>query len=187
MRDRKRLPTTFGLSRYELDRLKQVSSDFGEAEQIADPDQLRTEFLQDMSAQVLSEEPSALKYLPAALRLMIDLPDSSQKSVGEVVLNEKIHIHMVRKVKDYAKKLSVSTTSAAEKDAATAIYYAAIANALVFKDARITRYSYKTLKDKFSSLCEKPWLPPEFIEIFKKACSFCQNEMAKKPPLYREK
>ena len=86
--------------------------------------------------------------------------------------NEKL----VEKIKDYSKKLVISAKSDAEHDAATAVYFAAIASALISHDRKITTFSYKSLDESFSRLTNEKWITEDIAELFSRACRVCRQK-----------
>jgi hypothetical protein len=73
----------------------------------------------------------------------------------------------------------VGLKSDARRPAATVIYYASIASALVHHGHRITRLSYETLQNGYKELMEKPWVPAELKSLFEKASGVCRKRMTK--------
>jgi len=82
---------------------------------------------------------------------------------------------VLEKIKQYAKESGTSTNSEDEKDVFLAVYYAAIASALVFHNEKITRHSYKGLERFFSSFTDKGWVLKEIKELFHGAQKHCRR------------
>ena len=70
----------------------------------------------------------------------------------------------------------MSAKSEAEHDAATAVYFAAIASALLFHDRKITTFSYKSLDESFSKLINEKWIVKDIAELFDRACRVCRQK-----------
>lgn len=49
-----------------------------------------------------------------------------------------------------------------------AIYYAAVAGALVFHDSKITEHSFERLERAFGMLIAKTWMASELVGLFEK-------------------
>jgi len=96
-------------------------------------------------------------------------------SFDRLLEDPKTDISALKQIKDFGKKLVEGAQSEVEHDAAAAIYYAAIASALVFHGRRITTLSYEDLTNSFSALLESSWLTPNLVRLFKKAHKFCQR------------
>jgi len=61
----------------------------------------------------------------------------------------------------------------------TVIYYLAIAAALVHRDVRITKLSYRRLKQSFAELSEYNWLPPDVKGLLSEAHQRCIRHIRK--------
>ena len=60
--------------------------------------------------------------------------------LGELLQDPKTEVAVLRKVKEYAKSLGGNAGSDVEKDVFLAVYFAAIAAAIIFHDERITEH-----------------------------------------------
>jgi hypothetical protein len=105
-----------------------------------------------------------------------DVRSLAGKSLGEVLLNPKSDIGLLRAIKDYSKQLSCSSTGEAETAVATTIYYAALASSLIYHDKKITQYSYETLDRSFAMLASKEWMASELVRLFSRARGVCQDK-----------
>ncbi|KPL20813.1 MAG: hypothetical protein AMJ75_11170 [Phycisphaerae bacterium SM1_79] len=63
-----------------------------------------------------------------------------------------------------------------EHAVAVAIYYAAIASALVFHDVKVTTHSYESLEASFTRLINKPWMSAELNSLFIRALKLCRKK-----------
>ena len=59
------------------------------------------------------------------------------------------------------------------------LYYAVIANALVFHGQRISRHSFRKLRQAYAELIAKPWVPSELRTLFQKAEDACRQREEK--------
>ena len=107
-------------------------------------------------------------------RLAGPLPPGG-RPLGEALLDEATAPAVLERIKDYGKSLVRRKQSDAEHSVGTAIYYAAIASALVFQGTKITRHSYPALADAFDKLSEKPWMAPELLRQFSRAREICRG------------
>ena len=133
-------------------------------------DEERAELLLDRLAEPLPAEFLGSRALPKQLQRLCDKSGLLRGApIRDILKNPQTEVSLVKKVKDYAKQLSEHANSKAEHDTANAIYYAAIANALVFHDVQITKFSYKDLNHSFVVFAGKKWIPAFIINLFKKA------------------
>jgi hypothetical protein len=98
------------------------------------------------------------------------------KPLGKVLFDVNTELDIIKSIKDYGKKLAARRDSEADHSAATAIYFAAIASALLFHGERITSYSYEHLRESFNELIEGTWIPQELSRHFSKARKMCEKK-----------
>ncbi|MHC4109504.1 MAG: hypothetical protein ACYSUY_00415 [Planctomycetota bacterium] len=169
--------TAFGLSPEQLAHLLKIGSDTSHADNEVDREQKKTELLHDWLTATLPLDAAIAKALPTILRrLCQELRPLAGKAFGDLLKDPKTDIAAIRKIKDYSKKMVGCAKSETEHDAATAIYYAAIASALVFHNQRITKFSYESLNNSFSTLTGHNWLTPDLAQLLKEASEFCREE-----------
>jgi hypothetical protein len=84
---------------------------------------------------------------------------------------------LIKKIKEHGKSLSQSTKVDVEHDIANAIYYAAIAHALIYHDFKITKFSYKELEKALSFFAQTDWVSTDLLELFAKAVKYCQDRL----------
>ena len=109
-------------------------------------------------------------------QLGCDVRPLAGKSLAEVLLNPKSDIGLLQAIKDYSKQLSCTSINEAETAVATTIYYAALASCLIYRDQKITHYSYETLDESFALLIKKKWMAPELVRLFSRARGVCQEK-----------
>lgn len=95
------------------------------------------------------------------------------RSLCELLLDGGTDLQLHVAIKDYSKKIYQSSISKGENSIAAAIYYLAIAAALVYHDATISAHSKDTLKTAFGDLLAKTWMSPEFKELLETARTRC--------------
>jgi hypothetical protein len=172
--------TTFGLSPEKLADLLKICSDStqSEDENRVDITQKKTELLQDRLAETL---PFELSKKSLSKEVLDRLSQIRALVIGEPIRNllnnPETGIGLIKQIKDYSKRLSRNAASEAEHDTANAIYYAAIASALVFHDIKISKYSYKSLHESFSKLINEEWIPKEITQMFVRTCELCQQNI----------
>ena len=140
-------------------------------------DQAAGELLRARLAGTLPLKTAVVDALPAILgKLGKDLLPLSGKSLGEVLLDESTDLKAVKAIKDYGKRLAARKDTEADHAAAIAIYYAAIASALLFHDERITSHGYEYLRASFEELAEEAWIPAGLTRHFSKARKMCEKK-----------
>ena len=136
--------------------------------------------LRKMLAGKLSLDPVMPDSLPALLkRPCEELRGAADHTMRDLLLDSKTDLTVIQTLKDYAKKLARRSGAEAKEAAATAIYYAAIASALVFHQHKITQHSYEKLHEAYTDLEQKRWVPRELKGLFKKAHAVCRQQRRK--------
>jgi hypothetical protein len=95
--------------------------------------------------------------------------------LGDVLTASNSDFAIVKEIRRYAKRMTRGKDSQAEHVAVT-IYFAAIANALLFHQAKITSYSYESLEISFNKLIKKSWMPQGLRQLFVDAAEACRNK-----------
>lgn len=170
----KKQPKTFGLSPQKLAQVWNIGSDTEKPDQAIDQENKKAEVLQDRLMETLRISSSVTKSYPndqANLQSIIN--SIADKSIDKLLQNPKTNIAILRKVKDHGKRLSKKAESKTEYHVANTIYYAAIANALIYHDRRITKFSYIDLEKYFRRLGNENWIPEYFRSIFTRAGEYC--------------
>jgi len=101
----------------------------------------------------------------------------ARRSVGEFLLDSRSPLRTIKEIRRGAKDRAARTDDDAERTVMTTIYFAAIANRLVFHGQRLTTYSHKDLCSSFEKLRAQPWMPAALVELFAKAEQACQEKM----------
>jgi hypothetical protein len=141
-----------------------------------DLEEKKADLLYDILTRTLPVDGYIIDSLPPVLRGVSDkLHSVAGELLGDLLQNPKTDISVIEKIKDYAKESGTYNKSKAETDAFLAIYYAAIASALLFHNKRITQHSYKDLKQFFFSFTKKSWVLEELKILFKRAEEYCQK------------
>ena len=165
----------------QLARLLSISVEDTDSVSIECDDKTTANLLQSKLRSTLPKDSFLLESLLIVMeRLGHSMRSLVDKQLGEVLLDPKTDISLLRAIKDYSKEFSSSLVSEAETAVAITIYYTALASALVHHDNKITQYSYKNLGRYFALLKNKNWMTPELIDLFSKANSICQNKRDEK-------
>lgn len=145
---------------------------------LSDPEQAAG-LLQDRLAGALPIRLELLEKIPMILgRLEQEILPEEERPVQEILLDESSSLATLKRVKNYGKKLARRQIESGSTDdiVAVAIYYAAIASALVHHQQRITSYDGSYLGRSFSFLAEKSWMSPELTCLFHRAAGACQRQ-----------
>jgi len=123
---------------------------------------------------LLSIDQALLESLPPVLRaLSEELKSVSGLPLGDLLQDSRTKIAVIRRIKDFAKELGNSARDKIERDVTLAVYFAAIAGALVFHDVRISQYDYKHLEQSFEALGGHDWITPSLATLYNKARDYC--------------
>lgn len=173
-------PTAFSLNPEQMAHLLSVGSDTDEVTGGTALEEKKSELLHDLLEQSLPLDSSAAKMLPDALgELRNTIGALTGEPIGRLLQNPRTDVSVIRKIKDYGKKLSMSADSEIDLETANTIYYAAIGICQVNHDLRITKFSYKDLEHSFNLLGKRSWIPKYLRDIFKKASQHCKLKMKK--------
>ena len=176
-------PTTFGSSHDRLAKLWKVGEDAHSDQNGPSKEHERLEFLCDRLAEPIPLDPNAARMLSAALSHVLEKFAPFVGFSIRAMLNEpNTDPSVIRLIKDKYREKAESSPSDLERQVATVIYYAAITSALLFhekalfREDKITTFSYKELETHFSQLLENRWLTPELVNLFKKAHTICSEK-----------
>lgn len=95
--------------------------------------------------------------------------------IGELLQNPKTSVAVLKEIKRYAKARGTQAASDREKDVFLAIYFAAIAAALVFHAQRITEHFEGNLARFLRSFANAAWIPADLADLFRKARASCRE------------
>jgi hypothetical protein len=168
--------TTFGLKPGKLAQLWNIGDNADQDKNEENDNQ--TKRLRDRLAEKISLDKIVAQILPKAFaQVCKEIQPFTGNSCG-VLLNDPLtDITILEKIKDNHKKLAQHLNTDTEYEVITAIYYAAIASALVYHDRKITSFSYDHLNDKYNSLLQNTWLTPDLRNLFQKAAAVCGRKM----------
>ncbi len=83
---------------------------------------------------------------------------------------------VLENVKDHAKELGTRAGSDIEREVALALYFAAIAAALLHHKTKISEHPWKHLEQSFRTLSRRPWIPADLLQLFTTAADHCKNK-----------
>jgi hypothetical protein len=93
--------------------------------------------------------------------------------IGELLPDQGTSVAVLKEIKQYAKTRGSQAASEREKDAFLAIYFAAIAAALVSRDERITEHTDENLTQSFRCYAKTTWMPIHLAGLLAKAAERC--------------
>jgi len=102
-----------------------------------------------------------------------------QRTLGSILLDSRAQLSTIKEIRDRAKTQAARENSEPEQAVMTTIYFAAIANALAYRGAKITTYSYESLESSFEKLIRKVWMPADFVGLFRRAAGICREDRAR--------
>jgi len=137
------------------------------------PDEQKESLLRARLAGTLPLEKEALDVLPIVVGQLLPLGGGS---LGRALLDADTPLEVLQKIKDHGKRLALAGKSEAEHAAATTVYFAAIASAILFHGHRITTYSYGALAEHFGRLIDKRWMDPKLARHLAKARRKCKRK-----------
>jgi hypothetical protein len=167
-------PTSFGLSPEKVARILRIGSDGHGTDQASYSESNTAELLRDRLAQSF---PSARPFgLPVPwLSVLPCLPTVllPRETIGDLLQGPQTPMSLLKRLKQHGKDLFSKAESEPQRDVGLTIYYAAIANALVFHGVLITRFDYAGLRRPLATLADKEWMFPELRVLFAKARNYC--------------
>lgn len=171
--------STLGLSPERLARLFGIALDSDSKKETKNSTHTASELINAHLAGTLPFDSTVIDELPAIIgRLRKELVPNAGRTLGEVLLDQKSDLDTIKKVRIYAKKMASRKNNKAKHAMSIAIYFAAIANALLFHDVKITTHSYQSLKESFDNLNAKSWMPVKLVKLFTEAGKVCQNKLS---------
>jgi len=172
--------STFGLNREKLAKLWKMGADASKESGDPDAEQDRAELLQQHLAESLPLEAGVAHLLPDILTVVCEkLRPFTGCSFRALLLDPETDLTILETIKALHKKQAESIASEPRQAVATAIYYAAIASALVHHDVRITKLSYENLRPSFEELAQSDWLPTDLKQLMVQAHESCLRHFQK--------
>lgn len=172
--------STFGLDSDKLAQLLQIGSEIQETETALDLNQQKSLCLKERLEQTLPLDQSFAKTIPPFVARLCERNGLlAGESIRGLLNNPDTPVSLVEKLKDYAKGLTETAKTEPDADTAIVLYYAAIAHAMIYSKARISRFSYPSLIESFTSLTEKDWIEPMCQDLFTKAVQECKQQNQK--------
>jgi hypothetical protein len=169
--------TTYGLSPEQLGRLMALGLEGPDAQKRLAATRKPARAFQEMFTNKLPLNPVNPDSLPAVLNRSCDeFLSVADRTMGDLLLNPETDLVIIKSLKDYGKELVRRGGREAKQAAATTVYYAAIASALVFHREKITQHPYQKLHEAYAELRGKSWVSHQLKELFRKARVVCQHQ-----------
>jgi hypothetical protein len=170
----------FGLSPDQLSRLLSMGLKATGGRKGTDCGAAAAEALQEMLSAELPLDPSQPNSLPSILNWPPDqVLAAAGRSMSALLLDSGTDLAVFKTLKEYGKALIRRGGPDAKQAAATVVYYAAIAGALVFHKQRITDHFYEKLEQAYTRLEKKDSIPSALKELFRRALAVCQRPKGK--------
>ena len=142
---------------------------------------------EDGLRELMTRPVSLRPALPESLAAVLERPCEEMaphvgRAIGDLILDAETGIAELETLKDYGKQLVHHARTPPARAAATCLYYAAIAAALVRHRRKITEHSGRKLIDALADLEDRPWTPPELKGLFRAARGVCEEPAPHRPP-----
>jgi hypothetical protein len=165
--------STFGLSLDKIGELLGIGSDSGGK---PGADESKTDLLLDRLAQPLLPDTAMSRFVPDMPEYLVSVISSNESiHVSDLLFNKEVNIALLRRLKNDNGRMSQQADTRVRKDVAVALYYAAIASALVFHHLKISDFRLEDLDKAFQKLQKKEWISQDLRDLYGKAASICRN------------
>jgi len=167
-------PTTFGLSRDKIVRILQIQAEKEQQEQEPASEEDKADLLEVELARPLPRaHRSSLGPSECPTTDCLARAETPPAVIGEALWSPRTPTSVLKWLKAFGRTFFSEGESETTREVGLAIYYGAIANAIVSHDVRITRLSYTELHRSFAVLADKSWVPLKLRSVFKGACARC--------------
>ena len=164
------MDSTLGMKSQDIAQLLVIGRD--EPEKDVTPDVTSGHLLDDLLARRISLDADRADSFPSVLgRACGDIASHTGRALSDVLFDPQADIAALTALKDYGKRLVRGAWSDAERAAATALYYGAIAAAIALHGQSITEHSVEKVNSGLAELEAMSWMPAELVELFRKARS----------------
>jgi hypothetical protein len=169
--------TSFGLDPEQVRHLLKIGEDTKRSKRRMSEAEKKEEMLHRLLSGTLPLEKSQIDMLPAVLgQLCRTLGLLAGESIISLVQNPAADISLIERIKQYGRELSDHAHSEDEREVATVIYFAAIANALMFHKSKISKLSYEKLESAFLRLMKEAWISSELRVLFSNVHKLCKEK-----------
>jgi len=102
-------------------------------------------------------------------RFHLIITRQTDQPTGEILGDPQAEADTVHQIKECFKQREQQVSTEPQRRAATVVYFAAIAHALVHRGEMITEYSEDQLTGFFDALLSQSWIVPELKDLLAKA------------------
>ena len=128
-----------------------------------------------LHARLPVEDFGELTWTDLVANLTADQEASRGTVLADVLTASGSSLKSIRSIRRCAKQRAARNAMDPEYSVAITLYFAAIANALLFHGTKITTYSYDSLETSFNRLVSKPWMPEELGNLLTEARGYCRD------------
>lgn len=100
---------------------------------------------------------------------------SERLRLGDILTDPRSDLAAMRNIRRRAKREVGAALPEAKHAVAVTVYFAAIANALLYHGTKISTYSYEALEQSFAKLLDRPWMPARLVRLFRDAEKLCRS------------
>ena len=162
------MDSTLGMKSQDIAQLLVIGRD--EPENDATPDVTPGHLLEDLLTRPILLDADRVDSFPSMLgRACEDIARHADRTLADVLFDPQADVAVLTALKDYGKRLVRGAWSDAERAAATALYYGAIAAALAAHGQSITEHPDEKVDAGLAELEAMPWMPAELAKLFRKA------------------
>jgi len=167
-------PSTDGFSPQGLAWLLRMGIDEDRSDCQEETFEGKAELLDAFLAGPLPPDSVTADALPTLVaRLCQELLPLGGRSIESILLDPSVDMATLKKVKDYGKRMASRKRSDSEHAAAVAVYYAAIAAAMVYHGQKITSHSLPYLRSSFKELAGAAWVGTKLSQLLDAAKVAC--------------
>ena len=169
----------YGLKREQLHRVLSVVTDQTKSwDVMCDVPSVSVHLKRWLDTPFRQESPTFHSLYEALQHSGYDTDSLGDKSLSDILSDPNAGAVVLQSLNDWARTLSLSANHEAEPAIAFAVYYATIANSIVFHERKIGTYSYESLTESFTDLLEKKWICPKLKKLFSNARETCQEKLS---------
>ncbi len=174
---------TSGLGSDKLAQLLQLGAD---EQNVGNPEDSNAQKATELAALLTHSLPVnavLMQALPAIIqRVCQELDSLPENSMDKILLDPSSDVAVIDQIKSYAKQKTKSAPSSTEREAAIALYYAAIASALVFHNKEITKNTHTKLRKSFERLSVLEWVDKNIASLLSDAAALCAKRVTSDVP-----
>lgn len=110
-------------------------------------------------------------------QLYRDLLGDAGLNIGDILFNPKAELDTLKAIRKYGSKLYYYDSDPIKRSAGVALYYGAIAAALLCVQEKITEQNFPDLLKNLRDYSKKPWVAPELQRLLREAGDVCERNV----------